>query len=117
MTATDPTRPGATPGGPSTAGSQPRLSKRDLAAQERNVTRVQARANVELARADFVDTLNALEDKLNVPKQVSRATARTKVRLRRFAEEQPVAAAAAAVGVVVAIGGVVWLVVRNVTKP
>ncbi|WP_240665880.1 hypothetical protein [Agromyces sp. LHK192] len=106
MTAADPLQPGA-----------PRVSKREQATRDRNLTRVQARANVELARADFVDLLNGLEDKLNVPKQVNRATARAKVKLRRFAEEQPVAAVAATVGVALAVGGVVWLVVRNATKP
>lgn len=105
MTATDAPRPAA-----------PR-SKRDRKTHERNVSRVQARVNSEQARADFASTLNALEDKLNVPKQVSRASARTKVKLRRFAEEQPVAAAAAAVSVALAVGGAVWLIVRNVTRP
>ncbi|MDR5701629.1 DUF3618 domain-containing protein [Agromyces aerolatus] len=92
-------------------------SKRDQKTHERNLSRVQARVNVEHARADFAATLNALEDKLNVPKQVSRASARTKVKLRRFAKEQPAAAVAAAAGVAVAVGGVVWLIVRNVTRP
>lgn len=105
MTATDATRSAA-----------PR-SKRDQKTHERNVSRVQARINVEQARREFSSTLNALEDKLNVPKQVSRANARTKVRLRRFANEQPVAAAAAAAGVAVAVGGVVWLIVRRMTQP
>ncbi|QEO14335.1 DUF3618 domain-containing protein [Agromyces intestinalis] len=92
------------------------LPKRDAKAHERNLTRLQARLQVERARADFAGTLNALEDKLNVPKQVGRATDRARVRLRRFANEQPVAAAAAAVGVVLVAGGIVWLVVRNATK-
>lgn len=106
MTATDPTR----------AGAAPRVSKRDQKTHERNVSRVQARINAERARRDFADTLNALEDKLNVPKQMSRASARTRVKLRRFAKEQPGAAVAAAAGVALAVGGVVWLVVRNVAK-
>ncbi|MRG59825.1 hypothetical protein GE115_08080 [Agromyces sp. CFH 90414] len=101
---------------PSAAAQVVSSSKREQKARDRNLTRVQARANVEMARADFVDVLNGLEDKLNVPKQVSRASARTKAKLRRFAEEQPGAAVAATVGVALAVGGVVWLVVRNVTK-
>src|SRR5690349_13981913 len=105
MTATD---------APTTAAQR---SKRDQKTHERNVSRVQARLNVERARSDFATTLNALEDKLNVPKQVSRASARAKVRLRRFAKEQPVAAAAAAAGAALAVGGVVWLIVRNATRP
>lgn len=92
------------------------LSKRDAKKRERNLTRLEARVNSERARAEFAGTLNALEDRLNVPKQVRIKTAKAKVQLRRFANEQPVAAAAAAVGVVVAVGVTVWLVVRAVTK-
>ncbi|WP_022892198.1 hypothetical protein [Agromyces subbeticus] len=88
------------------------LSKRDTATRERNLTRLQAKVASQRARADFAATLNALEDKLNVPKQVGIRTERAKVRLRRFADEQPVAAIAAAVGVVAAVGVTVWLVVR-----
>lgn len=92
------------------------LNKRDAKKRERNLTRLEARTNSERARAEFAGTLNALEDKLNVPKQVRITTAKAKVRLRRFANEQPVAATAAAVGVVAAVGVTVWLAVRAITK-
>jgi hypothetical protein len=87
-------------------------SKRAAAARERNLTRVQARAASQRARAEFAATLDALEDKLNVPKQVGRRVERAKRKLRRFADEQPAAAIAAAVGVVAVVGATVWLVVR-----
>jgi negative regulator of sigma E activity len=93
-----------------------RLSGRDAKARQRNLTRLEAKVNSERARADFAGTLNALEDKLNVPKQLRIKSARAKVQLRRFANEQPVAAMAAAVGVVAAVGVTVWLVVRAVAK-
>ncbi|GAA4377181.1 DUF3618 domain-containing protein [Agromyces bauzanensis] len=80
--------------------------------RQRNLTRLEARTNSERARAEFASTLDALEDKLNVPKQVRVKTARAKVRLRRFADEQPAAAVAVAVGVVAVVGVSVWLVVR-----
>jgi negative regulator of sigma E activity len=92
------------------------VRKRDAKARQRNLTRLEAKVNSERARADFAGTLNALEDKLNVPKQVRITSARAKVELRRFANEQPVAAMAVAVGVVAAVGVTVWLVVRAVTK-
>jgi negative regulator of sigma E activity len=92
------------------------VRKRDAKTRQRNLTRLEAKVNSERARADFAGTLNALEDKLNVPKQVRIKSARAKVELRRFANEQPVAAMAAAVGVVAAVGVTVWLVVRAVTK-
>jgi indole-3-glycerol phosphate synthase len=100
-----------------TATDAQQRSKRDQKTHERNVTRVQARINSERARREFAETLNALEDKLNVPKQVSRASARTKVKLRRFAKEQPAAAVAAATSVALAVGGAVFLIVRAVAKP
>jgi negative regulator of sigma E activity len=93
-----------------------RVSGRDAKARQRNLTRLEAKVNSERARADFAGTLNALEDKLNVPKQLRIKSARAKVQLRRFANEQPVAAMAAAVGVVAAVGVTVWLVVRAVAK-
>ena len=49
-----------------------------------------------------------------MPKQVKRRTAEAKVRFRRLADEQPVAAAAVAVAVVAVVGVTVWLVVRAV---
>ena len=94
------------------AGSE--LSKRDSKTHQRNLTRLEAKVNSERARAQFAGTLDALEDKLNVPKQVKRRTAEAKVRFRRLADEQPVAAAAVAVAVVAVVGVTVWLVVRAV---
>jgi len=92
------------------AGGQ--LSKRDAKTHERNLTRLEAKVNSERARREFAGTLDALEDKLNVPKQLQRKTAVAKVRWRRFANEQPGAAVAAAAGVALSVGVVVWLVVR-----
>ena len=99
MTAIDTTRP---------------VGKRDTKTRERNLTRLEARVNSERARAQFAGTLNALEDKLNVPKQFRRKSAELKVKARRFADENPVGAVAVAVGVVAVVGVTVWLVVRGV---
>lgn len=93
------------------AGRQ--LATSDAKTRERNLTRLEAKVNSERARREFANTLNALEDKLNVPKQVRIKTARAKVRLRRFADEQPGAAVAVAVGIVAVVGVTVWLVVRS----
>ncbi|WP_173922615.1 DUF3618 domain-containing protein [Agromyces sp. Marseille-P2726] len=91
-----------------------RLNKRDAKTRERNLTRLEAKVNSERARAQFANTLNALEDKLNVPKQVGLRVDRAKVRLRRMADEEPGTAIALAVGVAAAVGVTVWLVVRSV---
>lgn len=92
------------------------VRKRDAKTRQRNLTRLEAKVNSERARGEFAGTLNALEDKLNVPKQVRIKSERAKVEFRRFANEQPVAAVAVAVGVVAAVGVTVWLVVRALTK-
>ncbi|GAA1516767.1 4-aminobutyrate aminotransferase-like enzyme [Agromyces terreus] len=87
-------------------------SKRTEKERERNLTRVQARAASERARADFAETLNALEDKLNLPKQARRKGRQVKARLRRMADEQPGVLLGAAIGAVAVVGVTVWLVVR-----
>lgn len=89
-----------------------RLSKRDAKKHERNLTRAQAHAASERARADLVLTLSALEEQLNFPKRISRATRRVSADLQRFAREQPGAVAAIGAAVVVVIAGTVYLVVR-----
>lgn len=90
------------------------LSKREVKTRDRNLTRLEAKVNSERARREFAGTLNALEDKINVPKQVRIRTARAKVQLRRMAEEEPGKLIGVAVGVAAAVGVTVWLVVRSV---
>ncbi|BDZ54605.1 DUF3618 domain-containing protein [Agromyces marinus] len=90
------------------AATDARLDK----AQQRNLSRLQAHDNTRFARDQLAGTLSALEEKLNVPKRVARASGRAKRRIRRFADEQPGAAIAVAVGVIAAVGVGVWLVVR-----
>ena len=80
--------------------------------QQRNLSRLQAHDNARSARHDLASALNALEEKLNFPKRAARATARAKRRAQQFADEQPGAALAVAVGAVVVVGVGVWLVVR-----
>ena len=96
-----------------TAIDAPRPSKRTEKERERNLTRVQARVASERARADFAGTLNALEDKLNLPKQAKRKAGQLKVKLRRLADEQPGTVIGGAVGAVAVVGVVVWLIVRS----
>ena len=61
----------------------PRPTGRNAKARERNLTRVQARVASQQARAEFAGTLNALEDKLNVPKQVGIRVDRAKAQVAR----------------------------------
>jgi hypothetical protein len=53
-----------------TATDAGKVTGRAATARQRNLPRREARANSERARKEFAGTLDALEDKLNVPKQV-----------------------------------------------
>ena len=99
-----------------TATDAGKVKGRDAKTRQRNLTRLEARANSERARKEFAGTLDALEDKLNVPKQVRAKTQRAKVEFRRFAKEQPGAAIATGVTVAAVVGVTVWLIVRAVVS-
>ncbi|GAA1840028.1 DUF3618 domain-containing protein [Agromyces salentinus] len=95
-----------------TATDVSRTSDRSSKERERNLTRVQARVASERARADFAETLNALEEKLNLPKQARRKAVEVKAKLRRLADEQPATVLGVAAGAVAVVGVTVWLIVR-----
>ena len=63
-------------------------------------------ADVAAARAELAATLDALQDKLNVPK-----------RIRIAARENPLGLAAVGAGAAAALAGVVWLMVRSLRSP
>jgi len=67
---------------------------------------------VEQARAELKAALFAIEEKVNVPKRLSRATDRTIAKARRFARQQPVVTAVAVIGGAAAVGVAVWGAVR-----
>lgn len=71
---------------------------------------------VEKARAELKAALAAIEVKANVPRRVADATEARIVKARRMARDNPIGVAAAAVGVAVAVGGVVWGFVRLYTR-
>ncbi|KQM82126.1 hypothetical protein [Agromyces sp. Leaf222] len=95
-----------------TAVDVPTPSKRTEKERERNLTRVQARVASERARADFAQTLNALEDKLNLPKQAKRKGRALRAKIDRMADEAPGTLVAVAAGAITVIGVGVWLIVR-----
>ena len=72
--------------------------------------------DVEKARAELAATLDAIQDRLNLPRQTRLSLERTGRRVQRLRDENPVAFVAAAVGAAALIGGAVWLVVRAVGK-
>lgn len=67
------------------------------------------RRDVERARTELAATLDAIEYKVNVPK-------RTAERIQAMRRDNPVALAAIAAGVAVAVGGAVWGIVRLVRR-
>ncbi|MFZ4894519.1 DUF3618 domain-containing protein [Plantibacter sp. Mn2098] len=70
----------------------------------------------EEARAELVATLNAIEDKLNVPKQVQKATDKLTAKVLTVKEEQPAVFIAGVVGIAAIAGLAVWGIVRSFTR-
>lgn len=75
-----------------------------------------APSDVAKARSELAATLEAIEDKLNLPKQARLAVKRAVLRVQDLRTENPTALAAAAVGAAALIGGAVWLIVRAARK-
>jgi len=72
--------------------------------------------HVASARARLASTLDALEDKANVPKQFKkRATVQAR-KLRKLRDDQPLVFAAVVVGGAVVAAGILALVVKSATK-
>ncbi|WP_411719737.1 hypothetical protein [Mycetocola sp.] len=66
----------------------------------------------EQARAELVSTLNAIEDKLNVPRKVSRAVARGRVAAAKLQRENPAAFVGAIAAVAAVAGTAAWALAR-----
>ena len=66
-------------------------------------------SDVQRARNELAATLDAIEYKLNVPK-------RTAERIERLRADNPLALIGIAVAAAAAVAGVVWLIVRSVSK-
>lgn len=73
-----------------------------------------ARERAIAVRGELADTLNALEDKLNVPKQFHLAKRRAQVRLQRLWREKPAAAIALGTVAVAVVGAGVSFIVKRV---
>ncbi|HLP22728.1 MAG TPA: hypothetical protein VK139_01640, partial [Microbacteriaceae bacterium] len=77
-----------------------------------NAERVQARAEVESARAALVTHMAQLEEAANLPKRASRRIGLWAKRARDVAEAQPAAAVAVVAAGLAGAAGVVALIVR-----
>ncbi len=74
------------------------------------------RSEVEVARAELIGTLGAIEAKLNVPKRAKASARRARERFGRMRDESPIAFTGVLAGAATAVGGAAWLVVRAVRK-
>lgn len=71
---------------------------------------------VASARAELKAALAAIEQKGNLPRRLDRASKRGAVRARAFARQNPAGAIAASVGIAAAVGGVVWILARALSR-
>lgn len=71
---------------------------------------------VASARAELKAALAAIEQKGNLPRRLEKATVAGAARARAFAQRNPVGAIAAVVGVAAAVGGIVWLAARGLSR-
>lgn len=72
------------------------------------------RSDIESTREKLAQTLDAIEDKLNVPKQAKRAAERARGAFDKLNKENPVVVYATAGAVVLAAGGLIaWRLVRR----
>lgn len=70
----------------------------------------------ESARAELKAALAAIEIKGNIPRRVEKASSRAIAEARVFADRNPIAAIAAAVGIAAVVGGAVWAIARAVAR-
>jgi hypothetical protein len=66
------------------------------------------------ARSEVASTLDAIEYKLNIPKQVKINGRRLSFALHRLGDENPAALGGVAAAAAVAVGGIVWWGIRAV---
>lgn len=99
MTSTNPAVPEA-PRPESTPASVSDLSRKEL------------RAHLEETRAKLSSNLDALEDKVNIPLQVDKASRRLRRRVSQMRRENPIALAGIVAGAVVAVGITAILVAK-----
>jgi len=80
----------------------------------RNPSKTELRADAMAARFELARTLDAIEYKLNLPKQVRNRALLLKRRLHRLGEDNPAALAGIAVAGALVAGAAVWLGVKAV---
>jgi len=69
-------------------------------------------AHLVATRAKLASNLDALEDKVNVPKQLDKATRRLRRKVQTMRQDNPLALAGIVAGAVVAVGITAYLMVK-----
>lgn len=88
-------------------------SKDEAAAHEAH-GKAELRAEAMRARAELARTLDAIEFKLNVPKQLKLAKRRLRLAMIRLGDDNPAALAGITLGAAVSVGTIVLLGARAV---
>ncbi|MBK5238033.1 MAG: DUF3618 domain-containing protein [Actinomycetales bacterium] len=73
-------------------------------------------AHLKRTRAELAATLDAVEEKVNVPKRLDKAAARMKAKLRTMRQENPVALAAIGAGAIGVVGLIAYAGYRSITR-
>ena len=73
-------------------------------------------SDIERARAEFAATLGEIEAKLNLPKRARASVKRSRERVEKLKEENPIALTAIIAGAAVVVGGGAWLAIRMLKK-
>ncbi|MCU1477047.1 MAG: hypothetical protein JWQ64_1740 [Subtercola sp.] len=79
-------------------------------------TRDQIKLDVVKNRQDLSDTLDAIEFKLNIPKQARFALHRVSAKFEELRQENPAVLVAGAAAAAAVVGGAVWLTIRAVRR-
>jgi putative Ca2+/H+ antiporter (TMEM165/GDT1 family) len=79
-------------------------------------TKTELRAEAARARVELAQTLDAIEYKLNLPRQVRVRSRRVTARLGELGEKSPLALAGIVLGAASAAVGAVWLGVKAVQR-
>ena len=92
------------------------VAKAGPAAEAPERSKAELHADIEKTRSDLKATLDAIEFKLNVPKQTRHAVHRLKSSVNRFRAANPVAFSAAVAGTAAAVVGAAVLGFRFAAK-
>ena len=94
----------------------PKTAPGDQAAETPQRSKAELHADIEKTRSDLRATLDAIEFKLNLPKQARHAAHRVKSRVNRLRHDSPAVFGSVVAGAVVAVGAVAVLGFRYASR-